>query len=145
MGTVYKRLSIRERGHLPNTLRLRPIKEIVVYDDGFEIHRGDRKVFILWSEIQDARVVKRKCVKGYGAAAGMDYLRKTFLFIAKGRRYGFDISSSFPDFDNSIELENTLYSKLSVSEVNERSSNDRLYNIIVISVLILLAYLLKDM
>ena len=129
VGFVHKRLSIRERGHLPNTLRLRPIKEITTYDDGLEIYRGSRRIFVRWSEIENTRVVKRNSVKGYGAAAGVDYLKKTFSFKAKDQSYSFDVSSSFPDFNNSSKLKAVLYKNLNVNEVEARSSNDKLYNI----------------
>ena len=81
VGFVHKRLSIRERGHLPNTLRLRPIKEITTYDDGLEIYRGSRRIFVRWSEIENTRVVKRNSVKGYGAAAGVDSVSYTHLTL----------------------------------------------------------------
>jgi len=144
MGSVHRRLGIRERGHLPNTLRLWPIKEITTYDDGVEIYRGRKRIFVRWLEMKNILVVKRESVKGYGAAAGIEYLKKTFSFTVKDQRYSFDISSNFPDFDNSTKLEATLYGNLDITEIKARSSNDKLYNIIIVCVLILLVYLLWD-
>ena len=143
-GTVHRRLSIRERGHLPNTLRLRPIKEITTYDDGLEIYRGGKRIFVRWSEMENTRVVKRESVKGHGGCAGMDYLRSTFSFNAKNQSYSFDVSSSFPDFNNSSKLKAVLYKNLNVNEVEARSSNDKLYNIIIFSVILILSYLLWE-
>ena len=74
----------------------------------------------------------------------MDYLRSTFSFNAKNQSYSFDVSSSFPDFNNSSKLKAVLYKNLNVNEVEARSSNDKLYNIIIFSVILILSYLLWE-
>jgi len=136
----FKRMSLKERGHFPNTFRLFPIRSIKTSTLGIEILKRAKWVFIPWAEITDAYIEKKPSVKGYGAGTGIDYYKRTCVLVTKFGTFKFDVSNSFPDFKENKALKEVLHNNLKLTLVKRTKRNEHIFNAIFMSALILLIW-----
>ena len=72
---VFRRMTLRERGHLSNHPTLWPVAEVCIGDDSIILKQGfvfgrPREYRCSWSEISEAVIHVRKRWKAYGKAGG---------------------------------------------------------------------------
>jgi hypothetical protein len=113
----FRRMTLLQRGHFPNTVIFRPISEITIDGSGITLTRGGRQYRYKWSQIKRARILSEESFKGYGRAASGKFIKRTFILdFADKCRFKFDVSEDFPDFENSGDLLKALHKHLTVTE-----------------------------
>jgi hypothetical protein len=97
---TFQRQSIKERGHFSNLPTMFPVLRMTIDSKGISIKRRFlAQVYYKWSSI-NVEVIKRKSFKGYGGFAGANFIQNICSIYANGKRYSFDISADFPDFNH---------------------------------------------
>jgi len=117
---VFKRMSLRKRGHFSNVFSFSPIKEIGLSANSIYIVQGGKKYVFSWKEVLSAQLLKKNALKSYGMGTAAKFIQKTFIIETKEKLFQFDVSSNFPDFEYSNQLLKELLKKLKVQDVDER-------------------------
>jgi hypothetical protein len=98
--TTFQRQSIKKRGHFSNLPTLFPVLTMTIDSKSISIKRRFLgQVDYPWSSI-NVEVLKRKYYKGYGGDAFAKFTQSICSIYANGKRYSFDISYNFPDFNH---------------------------------------------
>ncbi len=118
---VFKRMSLRKRGHFSNIFSFRPIKEIGLSENSIYIAQGGKKYVFSWKEVLSAQLLKKNALKSYGMGTAAKFIQKTFILETKEKLFQFDVSSNFPDFEYNNQLLKELLKKLKVHEVDKRN------------------------
>ncbi len=134
----FRRLTLRQRGHFPNTLRIKPVTDILLFDQGIALIKGGRQYRYRWADIRRASILSEERFKGYGWAASGRFIRRTFILeTVDERRYLFDVSEDFPDFEKNRDLLTAISERISVTKSAVRTFNYTIW--IVFATLIVLA------
>jgi hypothetical protein len=120
-GRIFRRMTLRQRGHFPNTLRFRPVLEIALDATGISLIRSGKQFRYQWPEIRRAAILTEESFKGYGRAASGRFVKRTFVMEAiDGHRFAFDVSEDFPDFEKNDDLLRSLREYLAVSDTRKK-------------------------
>ncbi len=117
---LFRRMSLRERGHFSNIFALRPVKEIEISGTGFSITQGGKISKFAWTEVSSAHIVMKDRYKSYGTGTAAKFIQKIFILNVSSKTFKFDVSANFPDFKNNDQLLNLLQKYLHVEVVDER-------------------------
>jgi len=97
---VWRRLTVRERGHFSNYPTLCPVVELRIKPTYMEIRRRWAKpARCSWNSVR-VTIDKKEAHKSYGTYSSGKYLQRLCVIEADGKRYTFDVSEDFPDFAN---------------------------------------------
>lgn len=120
---IFHRMTVKERGHFANTLRLFPVTAIAMSNNYITFTRARRSHTYRWSDIITAEILSKESHKGYGRAASGLFLKRTVrMSCTDGECYSFDISEDFPDFECSIRLVELLNRRLTFESTVSSSS-----------------------
>ncbi len=137
-------MSLKERGHFPNTLKFNSIKKVVLSDAGITLKIGSKDIFHTWQEIKDVSIELRDAMKGYGAAASVEFLQRTLVLCTECKKYRIDVSHEFPDFSNSSKLEEYISKKYDIREVKIKRKKSKVKDIAFYIAMIIIILYLKD-
>lgn len=123
LGSIrFKRLSDLERGSISSyVMTSTPVEEIEVSEQGLNITQSKVKSAYKWDEITRASIVIRTIHKGLGYTGG-SYSQKICTLDATGKRFQFDVSSTFPDLKGTTLLRAILTHYLTIELIDERAS-----------------------
>lgn len=100
---TFRRLSIFERGHLPNKLRLWPVREISIGDAALTVRTARGTAELPWPALS-ATIEEEQRFKSYGRAAGGRMIGRTLTLTAGQQTYRVDVSDQFPDLERTPRL-----------------------------------------
>jgi hypothetical protein len=117
----FVRLSDLQRGSLSSYVTTStPVEEIEVSEQGITITQSRIKHSYAWNEINRASMVARIIFKGMGYIGGKSSQKICTLEAPEGKQFQFDISSTFPDFRETVLILAILRKYLDVEFINER-------------------------
>lgn len=117
---IFKRMSLRKRGHFSNIFSFRPVKEIGLSENSIYVIQRGKKYIFSWLEVLSAQILIKDAFKSYGMGTAAKFTQKTFILETKEKTFQFDVSSNFPDFEYNDRLLKELSRKLKIKEVDMR-------------------------
>lgn len=138
----FRRQTIAERGHFPNTFRLNPVTEIVTTNETICLNKGKKSYLYKWHEVLSAEIERREIYKLYGAGIGGKMVKDTLKLKTADEAFSFDVSSDFPDFRENDQLLNVLKTHVSVTESRVKKFNYG-FSILFVAALVVLWWWLK--
>lgn len=127
---IFRRMSLKERGHMSNYPTIWPIKEIVISDDGITLVRKGRKYRYQWNEIGGAYTIREE-----GMTRFARIIKTVMVLVTPDQKFTFDISANFPDFQNSRILVSELQKHLTIKQ-GALKKNETSWIMIIVAVIL---------
>jgi len=115
---VFRRQTLKQRGHFSNYFTLRPIKELGFAEEYLRVFVGKRRIEIPYNQL-GARIIERHRYKPYGAGIGGNVKQTLIKITSKDRAFRFDLSAQFPDFKDRKKILALIKSNISTSTSSE--------------------------
>ena len=94
---VFRRQTLKQRGHFSNCFTLRPIKELGFAQEHLRVVVGKQRIEIPYNHLS-AQIIERRRYKPYGTGSGGSIKQTLVEITSKDRAFRFDLSAQFPDF-----------------------------------------------
>jgi len=111
---IFRRMSIRERGHFSNYFTLFPIREIEIHTDCLRLQRGSKSFSYPWRDVS-ARIESKVSYKAYGRSSAK-FTQRLLVFTVRDKLFKCDVSNQFPDFKHSDLLLEELTKHIDIVE-----------------------------
>jgi hypothetical protein len=112
---IFRRMSIKERGHFSNYFTFFPLEEIQIYNERLVLKKGSKEYSYPWKDIE-ARIAKKTAYKGYGRGSFAKFVQRLLIINTPNKTFKFDVSSQFPDFKHNDVLLDELKKRLDLKE-----------------------------
>lgn len=115
----FRRLAMRERGNTSNLPVLFPITKILTGEQGICFQKVHKIFCYSWNEIESTRFIDVPKFTGVFPLL-VKIKSRTCVMRAGGRKFTFDLSSRYPDYENGKILESILLRQLPVATVKKK-------------------------
>jgi hypothetical protein len=112
---IFRRMSIKERGHFSNDFTLFPLEEIKIYNDRLVLKKRSKEYSFSWKDVE-ARIIRRAASKGYGRGSFAKFVQRLLVLKTPDKTFKFDVSGQFPDFRHNDILLDELKKRLDLKE-----------------------------